>query len=403
MYSTLIDTRGTPRIYASSCNPFFGMKVLRSTDLGKTFKETKSAPAFPKDDGRALANIWSLEPGAGKKDLLCGVEPASLFRSGDGGDSWEMVPGISNHEHARKWQPGNGGLCMHTILRDGNRMHLGISTGGHYLSEDGGETFRAANNGVGAGFVPDPYPEFGQCVHKIVGHPDAPGRMYMQNHGGWADWDGPGGPRPDIGVLRSDDHGHTWRSIAKGLPSDFGFPIVVHPHDPDTVYVLPLEPMTRTCPGGAPAVWRSENGGDSWKKLAHGLPKKESFFTVLRDAMDIDDAEVARALLRHHDRAALDRPRRRRGVGLPVRLAAADPLREGGGGLGGLGNRRQVRVSRGPAGKFHPPGVGGLAGRERVLPFVRRGAYRATNIPRDPVEPRRRTPGMNQTGPVRSP
>ena len=121
-------------------------------------------------------------------------------------------------------------------------MHLGISTGGHYLSEDGGETFKASNKGVGAGFTPDPYPEFGQCVHKIAGHKDAPGRLYMQNHGGWAEWDGPGGPRPDIGVLRSDDHGKTWRSIAKGLPSDFGFPIVVHPHDADTVYVVPLEP-----------------------------------------------------------------------------------------------------------------------------------------------------------------
>ena len=162
VYSTLIDTRGTPRLYASSCNPFFGMKVLRSTNMGKSFEETKSAPAFPKEDGRALANIWSLEAGDGKKELWCGVEPASLFRSHDGGDSWDMVPGISNHEHARKWQPGAGGLCMHTIIRDGNRVHLGISTGGHYLSEDGGETFGASNQGVGAGFAPDPYPEFGQ-------------------------------------------------------------------------------------------------------------------------------------------------------------------------------------------------------------------------------------------------
>jgi len=282
VYSTLVDTRGAPRIYASSCNAFFGMKVLRSTDLGKTFKETKSAPTFPKDDGRALANIWSLEPGDDKKDLWCGVEPAALFKSNDGGDSWEMVPGISNHEHARKWQPGNGGLCMHTILRDGNRMHVGISTGGHYLSEDGGATFTASNQGIGAGFVPDPYPEFGQCVHKITRHRDAPGRLYIQNHGGWPD-------RPGIGVLRSDDHGRTWRSISKGLPSDFGFPIVVHPEDADTVYVLPLEPSTRTCPGGAPAVWRSEDGGGSWRRLARGLPKKESFFTVQRDAMDIDE------------------------------------------------------------------------------------------------------------------
>lgn len=292
VYATLVDTRSKPRIYASSCNPFFGMKVLCSTDMGKSFKPTKSAPEFPKDDGRALANIWSLETGAGKKDLLAGVEPAALFRSEDGGDNWEMVPGISEHEHARKWQPGNGGLCMHTILRDGDRVHLGISTGGHYLSEDGGRTFKAANNGVGAGFNPDPYPEFGQCVHKIVGHPDAPGRLYMQNHGGWADWDGPGGSRPDIGVLRSDDHGHSWRSIAKGLPSDFGFPIAVNPHDADTIYVVPLEPSTRTCPGGVPAVWRSENGGASWKKLTKGLPKKDSFFTVLRDAMDFDDLKT---------------------------------------------------------------------------------------------------------------
>ncbi len=288
VYATLVDTRGTPKIYASSCNPFFGNKVLRSTDLGQRFTETKSAPAFPKDDGRALANIWALEAGSGRKELLCGVEPASLFRSGDGGDSWELVDGISNHEHARKWEPGNGGLCLHTIIRDGKRLHVAISTGGHYVSEDGGKTFEAANGGVGAGYAPDPYPAFGQCVHKIARHPAAPGRLYMQNHGGWADWSGPGGPRPEIGVLRSDDHGRTWRSIAKGLPSDFGFPIAVHPHDPDTVYVVPLETATRSCPGGAPAVWRSEDGGGSWQRLDSGLPKKESFFTVLRDAMDID-------------------------------------------------------------------------------------------------------------------
>ncbi len=292
VYATLIDTRGAPRIYASSCSPFFGMKLLRSNNLGKSFTETKSAPAFPKDDGRALANIWSLEAGKNRREILCGVEPASLFRSRDNGNSWAMVPGISNHEHARKWEPGGGGLCLHTIVRDGQRWHLAISTGGHYLSEDGGETFQAANTGVGAGFAPDPYPEFGQCVHKIARHDDAPGRLYMQNHGGWTHWSGPGGPRPDIGVLRSDDYGRSWRSIARGLPSDFGFPIVVHPQDADTVYVVPLEPETRTCPGGAPAVWRSENGGGSWRRLAQGFPRKRSYFTVLRDAMDIDRART---------------------------------------------------------------------------------------------------------------
>jgi len=288
VYSALIDTRRKPRIYASSCNPFFGMKLLVSTDLGKSFKETQSAPAFPKDDGRALANIWALEPGKGKREILAGVEPAALFRSHDGGDSWEMVPGISNHEHARKWNPGAGGLCLHTIIRDGERVHVAISAGGHYVSDDGGDTFAASNGGVGAGFMPDAFPEFGQCVHKIVRHDDAPGRLYMQNHGGWGEWEGPGGKRPDIGVLRSDDHGQTWYSISKGLPSDFGFPIVVHPHDADTIWVMPLEPATRTCPGGAPAAWRSENGGHSWRRLARGFPKKDSYFTVQRDAMDID-------------------------------------------------------------------------------------------------------------------
>ncbi|MBI5366710.1 MAG: exo-alpha-sialidase [Planctomycetes bacterium] len=282
VYSTLIDTRSTPRIYASSCNAWFGMKVLRSTDLGKKFKETKAAPAFPKEDGRALAQIWALEAGDDRKDLWCGVEPASLFKSPDGGESWELVPGISNHEHARKWHPGNGGLCMHTILRDGRRIHLGISTGGHYLSEDGGATFKPSNTGVGVGFQPEKYPEYGQCVHKIARHAGAPGRLYMQNHGGFPD-------APGVGVLRSDDYGATWRQISKGLPSDFGFPIVVHPHDADTVYVMPLEAATRTCPGGAPAVWRSENGGGSWRRLAQGLPKAESYFTVLRDALDIDE------------------------------------------------------------------------------------------------------------------
>ncbi|MBX3420829.1 MAG: exo-alpha-sialidase [Pirellulaceae bacterium] len=291
VYSTLLDTRQSPRIFASSCNPFFGMKVLVSDDLGRSFQETASAPAFPEGDGRSLANIWSLEVGNQPGELWCGVEPAALFHSTDGGQSWELVRSISDHPHAQHWQPGNGGLCMHTIVVDGDRIHLGISTGGHYLSEDGGQSFSAANAGIGAGFVPDPYPEFGQCVHKIVTHAKAPGRLYMQNHGGWAEWHGPGGPRPDIGVLRSDDYGKSWYSIAKGLPSDFGFPIVTSPHDPDMVYVMPHEPQTRTCPGGAPAVWRSIDGGSSWHALTQGLPAKDSYFTVQRDGMTVDSLD----------------------------------------------------------------------------------------------------------------
>jgi hypothetical protein len=306
VYSTLIDTRGTPRLYASSCNPFFGMKVLRSTNLGKSFKETKSAPAFPKDDGRALANIWSLEPAAAGRNsgAAWNRRPCSGAVTAAIRGRWCRASATTSTRASGS--PATAASACTRSSATVNRVHLGISTGGHYLSEDGGETFTASNHGVGAGFAPDPYPEFGQCVHKIARHEDAPGRLYMQNHGGWAEWTGPGGPRPDIGVLRSDDHGRSWRSIAKGLPSDFGFPIVVHPHDADTVYVMPLEPATRTCPGGAPAVWRSENGGDSWSRLARAAEEAELLHRPAR-RHGRRPAHDTRALLRNDDRAALDR------------------------------------------------------------------------------------------------
>lgn len=279
--AVLIDRRGSPRVLAAPSSPWFGTTIQVSKDLGRKFKPTKSAPAFAADDGRTLKNVWSLAPGRDKKELLCGLEPAALFRSADGGDSWEKVAGITDHAHARQWSPGNGGLCMHTILDHGGALHLGISTGGHYASRDGGATFAPENRGIDAHFNPDRKPEWGQCVHKIAAHPDRPERLYLQNHGGAED-------DMTLSVLRSDDGGRSWKSIARGLPTDFGFPIVVHPDDPDTVYVVPLDPHTRTCPDARPAVWRSEDAGDSWKRLAKGLPKKEAWFTVLRDAMDAD-------------------------------------------------------------------------------------------------------------------
>ena len=172
---------------------------------------------------------------------------------------------------------GNGGLALHTILLDPSnqqRMYVAISSGGVYRTEDGGQTWTAQNRGIRALFMPEKYPEFGQCVHKMALHPARPHRLFLQNH-----W----------GLYRSDDCGEHWTDIANGVPSDFGFPIVVHPHDADTVYVVPLAGMTRTCPDGAPAVWRSENGGDSWQRLARGFPKKDSYFTVLRDGLDVDE------------------------------------------------------------------------------------------------------------------
>ena len=253
--AALVDRRTkTPRVMAVPSSPWFGTTIQVSKDLGKKFKPTKSAPAFAADDGRTLKNVWSLAEGGDGKDYLCGVEPAALFRSGDGGDSWEKVPGITDHPHARQWQPGNGGLCMHTILHHGGALHLGISTGGHYASRDGEQSFAPENAGVGAGFAPNRFPEYGQCVHKIAAHSDRPQRLYMQNHGGFPD-------DPSLGVLRSDDSGRSWQSIAKGLPSDFGFPIAVHPQSADTVYVVPLEGATRTCPGGRPGVLAQRKRG----------------------------------------------------------------------------------------------------------------------------------------------
>ena len=281
--AALIDRRSrAPRIVAAPSSTWFGTTIQVSRDLGRRFKPTKSAPAFAADDGRTLKNIWSLEPGEGARDYLCGIEPAALFRSGDGGDTWEKVAGITDHAHARTWVPGFGGLCMHTILSRPGALHLGISTGGHYVSRDGGASFAPENRGVGAYFLPEPFPEYGQCVHKITGPATNPDRLYMQNHGGFEQ-------NPKAGVLRSDDGGRSWTTIAKGLPSDFGFPIAVHPHDPDTIFVVPLEPATRSCPGARPAVWRSEDAGGSWQRLARGLPAKEAWFTVLRDALDVDD------------------------------------------------------------------------------------------------------------------
>ncbi len=283
--AALIDRRGrTPRVVAAPSSTWFGTTLQVSRDLGRKFKATKSAPAFAADDGRTLKNIWSLAPGNEKESYLCGIEPAALFQSGDGGDTWEKVAGITDHPHARTWMPGNGGLCMHTILDHGGALHLGISTGGHYASRDGAKSFAPENKGVGVGFQPNNFPEFGQCVHKIAAHPSRPERLYMQNHGGFPEV-------PGVGVLRSDDQGRSWQIISKGLPSDFGFPIVVHPNDPDTIYVVPLEPMTRGCPGGKPTVWRSEDAGGSWKALTRGFPKKEAWFTVLRDAMDVDEGK----------------------------------------------------------------------------------------------------------------
>ena len=286
VYAMLHDTRGgRSRTYAATNSMHWGPTVRSSEDFGKTWSSGEGRSVrFSPNSERAVAQIWQIAPGrADEPDALyCGVEPAALFESRDGGQSWSPNEGLLTHEHQPKWQPGGGGLCLHTIVLDPvdrKRMLIAISTGGVYRSDDGGKTWRARNMGVRAEFLPDKHPEFGQCVHKVVHHPSRPQRLFLQNH-----W----------GLYRSDDWGDSWQDIANGVPSDFGFAMEMHPHDPDTVYIVPLESDQFRCtPEAKLRVYRTRNAGLSWEALAKGLPQEGAYETVLRDAMAADTFESA--------------------------------------------------------------------------------------------------------------
>jgi len=286
VYALLHDARGSrPRTFAATNSMHWGPTLRTSDDYGSTWSEPgPQTVRFPADSGRALAQIWQITPGRPTEPdvLYCGVEPSALFESRDGGESWHPNPGLLNHEHQPKWQPGGGGLCLHTIIPDpdnSRRMLIAMSTGGVYRSDDGGRTWRARNVGVRAQFLPDKYPEFGQCVHKVVHHPKRPGRLFLQNH-----W----------GLYRSDDWGDSWQDIANGVPSDFGFAMQMHPHDPDTVYIVPLEADTFRCtPEAKLRVYRTTNAGRSWEPLTKGLPQRDAYETVLRDALTADSFDSA--------------------------------------------------------------------------------------------------------------
>ena len=286
VYAMAFDQRGgRRRVLAGGQSMHWGSVVRASDDFGQTW----SAPdrqnvRFAEGSGDALANIWQIRPGrASEPDVLyCGVEPAALFRSDDAGESWSPVEGLLAHEHRPRWQPGGGGLCLHTIVldpADERRMAVAISTGGVYRTDDGGASWRARNQGVRAEFLPDRHPEFGQCVHKVVNHPARPERLFLQNH-----W----------GLYRSDDWGDTWHDIANGVPSDFGFAMEVHPHDPDTVYIVPLESDGfRIVPEARLRVYRTRDAGASWEPLENGLPQQDAYETVLRDGMASDGHDPA--------------------------------------------------------------------------------------------------------------
>ena len=286
VYAMLHDNRaGRSRTYAATNSMHWGPTVRSSEDYGKTWSSAEGRSVrFSPDSGKAVAQIWQIAPGrADEPDALyCGVEPAALFESRDGGESWVPNEGLLSHEHQPKWQPGGGGLCLHTIVLDPanrNRILIAISTGGVYRSDDGGKSWRARNAGVRAEFLPDKHPEFGQCVHKVVHHPSRPERLFLQNH-----W----------GLYRSDDWGDSWHDVANGVPSDFGFAMEIHPHDPDTVYIVPLESDQFRCtPDAKLRVYRTRNAGVSWEPLEKGLPQSNAYETVLRDALAADTFESA--------------------------------------------------------------------------------------------------------------
>jgi hypothetical protein len=285
VYATAVDTRGErPRLFAASGSMHWGPVIRHSDDGGATWtEEDAAAVAFPADTGTALVRVWQICPGGTDEPgvVYAGAEPASLFRSVDGGRSFELVRGLWDHPHRPQWQPGGGGMCLHTVLvhpDDSTRLLVAISAGGVYRSDDAGATWRAANRGIVAGFLPGaPTPEFGQCVHKVARDARDPERLYLQHHDG---------------IYRSDDGGDEWSPMRSIGGVDFGFPVVAHPSRPDTAYLLPLEGAEYRCtPGGRCTVWRTRDGGASWEPLTRGLPQRDAHLTVLRDGFTTDGDE----------------------------------------------------------------------------------------------------------------
>ena len=290
----VFHVKGSPadpnRIYAAQHTDWFGQVIQRSDDGGRTWNPAGNEFAYEGDPGTHLwydgtphpwefKRVWHLEPGPSDPDTVyAGAEDAALFRSTDGGRSWRELAGLRRHPTGPAWQPGAGGLCLHTILldpRDSARIYTAISAAGAFRSDDAGATWKPVNRGLNSeGILPDPEAEVGHCVHRIAMHPARPEVLFMQKH-----WD----------VMRSEDAGESWREISGNLPSDFGFPIEVHAHEPETVYVVPIKSDSQHYPpDGRLRVYRSRTGGGEWEALTDGLPQRDCYVNVLRDAMTVD-------------------------------------------------------------------------------------------------------------------
>jgi hypothetical protein len=288
--------KGSPadpnRLYASQSSSWFGQIVQRSDDGGRTWNPVGNQFAYQGTPGTHLwydgtphpwefARVWHFEPSLNDPDTVyAGVEDAALFRTTDGGANWEELAGLRTHTSAAGWQPGAGGMCLHTILldpTDPNRIIVAISAAGAFRSDDAGVTWRPINRGLKSNSIPQQEAEVGHCVHRIAMHPSKPDALFMQKH-----WD----------VMRSDDGGDSWREVSGNLPTDFGFPIDVHAHEPQTIYVVPIKSDSEHFPiDGQLRVYRSRTGGDEWEPLTTGLPQANCYVNVLRDAMAVDSLD----------------------------------------------------------------------------------------------------------------
>jgi len=311
--------KGSPadpnRIYASQTSGWFGQIIQRSDDGGKTWHqpgtppgETTTPDGMPKGEsnkfvydtsagtGKPLTThqfydgtqhpwefkrVWHLEPSlTDPNTVYAGVEDAAIFRSTDGGVTWRELPGLRGHGTGPKWQPGAGGMCLHTIILDpsnAKRMWIAISAAGAFRTDDGGESWKPINRGLRSQYIPDPDAEVGHCVHHIAMNPRRPGVLFMQKH-----WD----------VMRSDDSGDNWKEVSGNLPTDFGFVIDVHAHEPETIYVVPIKSDgEHFVPDGKLRVFRSKMGGNEWEALTKGLPQKDCYVNILRDAMAVDSLD----------------------------------------------------------------------------------------------------------------
>ncbi len=288
--------KGSPadpnRIYASQTSGWFGQQIPRSNDGGKTWEPVGNKFAYDGDAGTHMwydgtphpwefKRVWHLEPSLTDPDTVyAGVEDAALFRTTDGGKNWEEMAGMRKQESGPRWHPGAGGMCLHTIVQDPcnpNRMFGAISAAGAFRSDDTGTSWRPINKGLSSQFLPNPTAEVGHCVHRIALHPSRPNVLFMQKH-----WD----------VMRSDDGGDSWTEVSGNLPTDFGFPIDVHAHEPETIYVVPIKSDSEHFPPeGKLRVYRSRTGGNEWEALTKGLPQSDCYVNVLRDAMSVDSLD----------------------------------------------------------------------------------------------------------------